>query len=511
MYRILSASKDTYITDKIINNSFRATDANVGSASTLDIFKLYAESTTGSNNEPIELSRALVHFNLDPIRNLTGTFLDITHSTFKATLRLSDVYGGQTTPSNFNLIVFPLSRSFDEGVGRNVIDFTDLDSANFLTASVTSATPSVWYLSGANKQGLLGSSDIDIISSGNLSDGNGIVNLWKNVKFETGDEDLKVDVTTIVSGVLSDQIPDCGFRISFSGSEETDSVTRYVKRFASRNTSDYTKKPALIIQYDDSTHDSTGDLYFDLSGSIFLNNYARSELRNLTSGSGATEVSGDDCLHVIFKSGSSSAGTLFSKTITGSQHKIGDNSIEGIYSASFSISQFENSNLNTQVSKALSASFTVVWSSIDETVGFLTSSMNINTINRTSFKNEDKRLVVSVTNLQPAYGKNDKVRFRVFVEDVDRDIVAKKVPFYTKSQIFTKMYYRIRDEISNDIVIPFDKSNRSTICSTDTDGMYFDFYMDTLQPGRLYTIDFLISGRNNDMMFTDVAAKFKVE
>ena len=73
------------------------------------------------------------------------------------------------------------------------------------------------------------------------------------------------------------------------------------------------------------------------------------------------------------------------------------------------------------------------------------------------------------------------------------------------------MYYRIRDAISNDIVIPFDKSNRSTICSTDTDGMYFDFYMDTLQPGRLYTIDFLISGRNNDMMFTDVAAKFKVE
>ena len=58
MYRILTASKDTYVTNKIINNSFRATDANVGQAGTLDLFKLYAESTTGSNATPTELSRA---------------------------------------------------------------------------------------------------------------------------------------------------------------------------------------------------------------------------------------------------------------------------------------------------------------------------------------------------------------------------------------------------------------------------------------------------------------------
>ena len=39
MYRILSASKDAYITNKIINNSFRATDANTGQAGTLDLLR----------------------------------------------------------------------------------------------------------------------------------------------------------------------------------------------------------------------------------------------------------------------------------------------------------------------------------------------------------------------------------------------------------------------------------------------------------------------------------------
>ena len=41
MYRILTASADTYITNKIIDNSFRAKDANVGQAGTLDLFKLF--------------------------------------------------------------------------------------------------------------------------------------------------------------------------------------------------------------------------------------------------------------------------------------------------------------------------------------------------------------------------------------------------------------------------------------------------------------------------------------
>ena len=79
MYRILTASKDTYITNKIINNSFRATDANVGQAGTLDLFKLYAESVTGSDTTPIELSRILIKFlyfkNANIIRK-TFDFLD---------------------------------------------------------------------------------------------------------------------------------------------------------------------------------------------------------------------------------------------------------------------------------------------------------------------------------------------------------------------------------------------------------------------------------------------------
>ena len=56
MYRIFTASSDTYITNKIINNKFRATDANVGQAGTLDLFKLYSENTLTSESKKAEAS-----------------------------------------------------------------------------------------------------------------------------------------------------------------------------------------------------------------------------------------------------------------------------------------------------------------------------------------------------------------------------------------------------------------------------------------------------------------------
>jgi hypothetical protein len=514
MYRILTASKDTYITNKIIANKFRATDSNTGHASTLDLFKLYDESTFVSASTRItssvnELSRILVKFDLKPIRDLTSSFLDISHTSFSVSLNLSDVYGGQTLPSNFNVAVFPLSKSFDEGVGRDVINFSDLDTSNFLTASTVDGSPSLWTSEGANKQGLLGSSNLDIISSGSL--GAGVVNMIKSQKFSAGTEDLSVDVTSIISGVLSSQIPDCGFRISFSGSDETDTKTRFVKRFASRNTSNYTKKPRLLVKYNDAIQDHGASFFFNLSGSLFLNSFERHELANIKSGSAATSITGASCLHLRIISGSVDRSTFFTKTITGSQHKTGDNYMTGVYSATFAISQFASETLRSHIKNASSASFSAIWSSLDETVTYLSSTLLVNMLPKTSFNNKPSRLLVHVTNLRPVYQKDEKVRFRVFVENVDREIVATKVPIETVSQIYTQMYYRVKDTISNEVVIPFGTSDNSTLCSTDSGGMYFDFYMDSLSPGRVYTIDFKIKEASVDQLFTDVAAKFKIE
>jgi len=319
--KIISASADTYITNRIVSTNLRAKDANVGDAGTLDIFKLYDESTINGESEPIEVSRVLIKFDLNPIRALTGSLFDTSNSSFKCKIKLKDVYGGQTTPKNFSLILHPLSKSFDEGVGRDIIRFADVQAANFLTASYTNGTVVKWTTEGAASEAAVGSATADIISSANFGSGEVYLPVVQSFNSE---EDLVMDVTQIISGTLAGFLPDCGFRIAFSGSQETDTSTRFVKRFVSRHSSSPSKRPRLEVSIDDSVIDNHSNMVFNRTGSLFLRNNFRGTPANFLSGSSAAEVGGSSCMLLKISSGT------FSQTASVSQARIGKLLVTGL-------------------------------------------------------------------------------------------------------------------------------------------------------------------------------------
>lgn len=517
MYRVLSASYDTYITDKIIRNSFRAKDANVGQSGTLDLFKLYNESVSGSASAPIELSRALVKFDLSPLRNMvTNGDIDINDSSFSATLVLSDIYGGQTTPNNFKLIAFPLAQQFQEGIGRDIVTFQDLGVSNFITASYINGANNLWNLPGGMKSGSLGDSNIDVIVSGSLNGPSGTetLNLSAEQYFTNGKEDFSVDITKTISGTISNQISDHGFLIAYSGSYEKDDKTYFVKRFASKNSSREDKRPKVVVKFNDSLIDNHDNFIFDVTGSIFLNNYHRGTLANILSGTSGTEITGHNCMKLKLISGS------YQQIVTASQYSVGGVFKTGIYSASFAISSFDTSMFN-YLKTTQSASFDAIWSSGTDnfpdrsdglsSVAYLSSSIIVNKPTRTSFNHDQKRLLVTMKNLQPHYRKKDVVKLRVFIEDRDRVIVYKKTPVETESQVFENMFYQVKDAQSDRIIIPFDSVKNSTKLSSDSNGMFFNFYMDSLPAGRTYRFEFLIKDFATDYFIKDVSAKFNVD
>jgi len=269
MYKILTASADAYITNKVISTSARAIDANMGNASTIDIFKLYDESTFSGHPKtyiddtetdllheedgesiPVELSRGLVKFDLSDLDSGIEE-----KDGFSATLKMYDVYGGQTTPSNFSLLAVPLAVAFDEGAGRDVESFNDLDVCNFVTASYSDGTTTTW---GTHTTITPTSGDdyliFNIASEADILD---IATYGATQEFETGTEDLSVDVTDAVTAMLDGTITsNHGFRISYIQSEEQDNKTRFVKRFVSRHSNDKNKTPRLIIKYDTPEYDT---------------------------------------------------------------------------------------------------------------------------------------------------------------------------------------------------------------------------------------------------------------
>lgn len=506
MYRILKATRDNYITDRIVRNTFRATDANVGQAGTLDLFKLYDESVLSGTTTPIELSRVLIKFDLDPLRALTGSIFSPVTSSFRATLKLHDVYGGSVTPTNFRLQVYPLSRSFDEGVGRDISLFQDLDASNWVTASVSAGSPTTWHVTGANSQGLLGSSNIDIISSGNLSDGLGVYQLWAEQLFEDGEEDMSVDVTRIVSGVLARQIPDHGFRISYSGSHETNDQTYFVKRFTSRHAAQTRLRPKLIIEYNDVLRDDHSNFFFDVSGSLFLSTYHRGSPANIVSGSALTPIQGASSLILRLVSGT------FSQSYTASQHAVPGTSmyVTGVYSASFAIPS-NTSTLKQEIISAGSGTFTEIWGSLDGTVGYLTSSVVIKSPFTTAFSGDSRNLTVTIDNMKSSYTTTEVPKLRVSVYDTSYTPAYTRLPLVSPSLIFESMYYRVRDAMSGDILVPFERTMDSTRLSTDKSGMYFNLYSGDLDVGRTYFIDFLIEDRGTEYVFDNLQTRFRVD
>lgn len=500
MIKIISASADTYITNRIVSRHLRAIDANVGAAGTIDLFKLYNESVIVGETTPIEVSRALIKFDLKSIRALTGSIFDTNDSTFRCTLRMRDIYGGQAAPHNFSLVLHPLSKSFQEGVGRDIVRFEDLDAANFLTASYTGDVANGWAGSGASAEGNAGQENIDIISHVNF--GSGLQNVTVVQSF-SGEDDLVMDVTQIISGTLAGSIPDCGFRIAFSGSQETDTKTRFVKRFTTRHATSPSKRPQLEVSIDDSVRDNHSNMVFNTTGSLFLRNIERGTLRNFVSGTSATALTGSSCMKLRVVSGT------FSASFDVSQARQGINPIAGLYRSDVAINRF-TAPLFAHLKTSQSASFSEIWSSNDDTVGFYTGSFDVNLSQAIAYKPQTRSLYARITNCKSEYSYTETPRFILFIEDLDEEVVFTRFPRENNGHVYDRVYYSVKDSVSGETVIPFMHETDATRVSSAQDGMYFDFRMDSLTPGKTYEFTVLIKDIGEDLVLDGVSPRFRV-
>ena len=483
MILIASSTADTYITDKIIEST-RMVSGNVGRAGTLDLFKLYDESTavTGAN----ELSRILVKFDLSKAKQLSSSSLKISAPTFKASLSLKNISAGQPVPNNFTVQVFPLAKSFAEGLGRDVISFADVDASNFLSSSAGS----LWNISGALKSGTLGDSNVDYFASGNLSDGNGTVNLGSTQLFELGTEDLLVDVTRVVSATIAGLIPDCGFRISFTDSQEQDSVTRFVKRFASRHVRNQSLKPSLVLSYDDSIVDNHSSSYFNLTSSLYLHNIARGQYANIVSGASLTPVVGSNCLLVKFTTGS------LTRYVTGSQVVQGG-ALTGIYSASIAFYSSDPSVISGSLtlSRALRASgsitFNETWLSLDQTVPYFSGTLTVynqqGSINSSGYR----KLRYSMLSTPAKVDRGSSLKLRAaFYDDYEQNKSA-KFSYDPSPLVLTECRYRLRDTTTGRLL--FDFTDAGSKMSIDSLSPYATLQTDSLPIGIPLSFEFQIT------------------
>lgn len=514
MFYIITASADTYITNKIIDNQFKATDANVGRAGTLDLFKLYNESTYISASTRVtssidEISRILIKFDYSDLNALTGSILDLNHATFQAKLELFEVVLGAPTPRDFYLVSYPLSQSFHEGDGRNVSTFADVDSANFITASISGQSPVLWNMSGSGKPGLLGQSDADYIVSGTI--GSDILDFGSTQYFQDGPGKISMDITKVVSASIAGSIPNHGFRISFSGSYESDQKTRFAKRFASRHAKNPLIRPRIIFTWNNHIYDRHKNLNFNVSSSLFLKNLVAGQPQNIVSGSALTNLTGQDCLLLRFVSGSGT--TAQSIYVTASQHTGSTTGagMVGVYSGTFNLNRFDTTFFET-LKHNDELKMTEIWSSMDEIVGYYTGSITATKTEKTISAFANRKLLITPVGALLEYESSSRATIRLFIEDVDAQAKAKsyKLPRDLETIILDKAYYCIKDRQTGTVLVPFDKLMDSTRVSSDGKGMYIEFRTAGLPKNRQITVDLLIIDRGMERLIKLPEIDFRV-
>ena len=527
MRRILKCTKDTYITNKYINGT-RVTDANVGQGGTLDLYKLFDETNiVGSTTGSVELTRLLLKFDIDQVKSITGSVDINDRSKFKCLLSLSDIYGGQPTPSNFTVSLFPLALPFTEGRGQDVVGYRDADVANWLSASAGVG----WNVTGAYASGTLSvDSNIDyyVSTSNAIAGGFG---LGVSQDFERGDENLVLDVTTLVSGTIAGYLPDNGFRLSFSTAEENDANTYFVKRFASRHVRDPFLHPTVEVLADDSVQDLELAAYFNRTTPLFVYNKVFGTYENFLSGS--AEIVGYNTLlltliasrsitvsttswsetHSASITYNTSSVAYYSTSFTGSQYRTGDQWNTGMYHADVLLNTTTDTTLATFLSQGdnNSVTFQPVWQSFDKTVTFSAGNgIVFKRIQGTGRNVAERNFVLNITNLKHYYTREEKARFRLFIQDYNTELQYSKMPLDLVSEVFNNVHWRLVQAYTRDTLVPFDTVCNSTRLSSDGGGMYFDCYMSDLEPNQVYELEFMIVENGEQYLVINQGFRFKL-
>ena len=117
------ANKDNTITNAFkLDLTTRATDANMGLSDILETFSIYGQASSTST----ELERILIEFPVSDISRDRTAGLIPESGSVSFYLNMYNAANNQTTPRELELVVLPISQSWEEGTGLDMDEYRDV-------------------------------------------------------------------------------------------------------------------------------------------------------------------------------------------------------------------------------------------------------------------------------------------------------------------------------------------------------------------------------------------------
>ena len=505
-----SASFDTTITNAYrMNMTTRATGSNMGLADTLEVFSIYGQQASASS----ELARILIQFPVSGSTGSIGADRDAGRipksGSVSFFLRMYNAEHSFTVPKNFALNVSALTKSWQEGHGLDMDEYTDLtydnEGSNWVKASEGQGDSTSWESTGG---------DFESNTSCSFS-----------ASFEDGTEDIEVDISPLVEQWLSSEgnvltnKSNHGVIIMFPAASEAATRSYYTKKFFARSSEFALKRPVIEARWDSSTRDDTGNFFLSSSlatgtenlNTIYLYNNIRGRLRNIP-------VIGNGPILVSIYSGSvhnvrPHTGSSYTLPVGGNVVTDGDFNVTGgivstgIYSASFAYTGSATTIFPVWHNISLGQA-------IPGRVNFHTgSAITVKTFDSVNY-NPHPSYVTKIVNLKDTYSIRDKTtRFKLYIREKDwNPNIYTKATSVTPSVVIEDAYYRLyRTTDEFEVVAYGTGSTNHTRLSYDASGSYFDFPMDILESGYMYAFKFIYKMPDGNYREQPEVFKFRVD
>jgi len=472
--RYLADADNTIVNTYKSNLLGRATGSNAGYADVMEVYSIYGRQASGSQ----ELSRMLVKFPVTSISTDRASGDLPAAGSVSFYLRLFNAQHTKTVPEDFKLVVSAITRDWQEGTGLDLDTYKDDTKGNIGSNWMSASNTTAWTAPG-----------------GDYNDGAGFS---FEQTFETGLEDVEVDITTLVEKWLDSSQANYGVGVRLSSSYEayataadtaeepsvvtnTDGATTsyYTKRFFARGSQYFFKRPVIEARWNSRVTDDRGNFYYSSSlapaadnlNTLYLYNYVRGQLTNIP-------AIGTGEIYVDLYSGSSApAGAALVQSID--TPATGGWVSTGIYTASVCL---------TAASTPLTSLFDVWYSGSTQ---YFTGSITP-TVQAASQTSRKPTYFLNITNNRGRYRSDETARFNLYVRNKNWNptiytVARTNVPTTT----IESASYRVYRTLDGYEAIPYGTgSDLHTLLSHDVSGNYFDLDMSLLEPGYQYAVKF---------------------
>ena len=224
------ATKDNTISNAYKSNLItRGTGSNMGASDVLEVFVIHGQTNdqlTGAPSEgnanAAEQSRVIIQFPISEIiSDMASGDLPSDVSEIKFHLNLYNAPHGDSTPLDYTLDIFSLAGAWTEGRGLDMENYTDIGVSNWSQKSAGND----WTKAGG-----------DYLAAAATQ---------KTKYFDSGLENLSLDVTDPVTRWVDGTDTNYGFLIKYQDTVVSGSESFYTKKFFGRTSEFFHYRPTL--------------------------------------------------------------------------------------------------------------------------------------------------------------------------------------------------------------------------------------------------------------------------